>query len=94
MVVVLRVSLKMDEPCVKRTCSAIVLYYEKCLVWFSYGARERGGLVVESDSEARGRGFDTYLRRVVSLSKEAFTPRKVLVIPRKRWFRPDMTEIL
>ena len=47
-----------------------------------------------SDSGARGRGFYTYLRRVVSLSKDTFTPRKVLVIPRKRWLRPDMTEKL
>ena len=37
-------------------------------------------------------GFDTYLRRVVSLSKESFTPEKVLVLPRKRWLCPDMTE--
>ena len=65
--------------------------------------KERGGLVVESDSRARGRGFDTYLRRVcvleqrhiyVSLSKDTFTLRKVLVIPRKRWLRPDRTEKL
>ena len=35
--------------------------------------RERGGLVVESDSGGRGRGFDTYLRRIVSLSKDTFT---------------------
>ena len=27
----------------------------------------------------------------MSLSKTTFTPRKVLVIPRKRWIRPDMT---
>ena len=34
---------------------------------------------------ARGPGFDTYLRRVVFLSKDnIFTPRKVLVIFRKR----------
>ena len=38
-------------------------------------------------------GFDTYPRRVVSLSKDAFTPRKVLVISRKRWHRADMKEI-
>ena len=31
-----------------------------------------------SDPGARGRGFDTYLRRVVSLSKDTFTSRKVL----------------
>ena len=28
----------------------------------------------------------------VSLSKIHFTSQKVLVIPRKRWLRPDMTE--
>ena len=47
-----------------------------------------------SDYGARGRGFDAYLRCVVSLSKDTFTPRKVLVIPRKRWLRPNMTEKL
>ena len=40
------------------------------------------------------REFDNYLRLVVSLSKDTFTPRKVLVIPRKRWLHPDMTEKL
>ena len=53
---------------------------------------ECGSLVVEARSGARGRGFDTYFRRVVSLSKDTFTPRKGLVIPRKRWLRPDMIE--
>ena len=33
-------------------------------------------------------------RRVMSLSKDTFTPRKVLVIPGERWFRPNMTEKL
>ena len=50
--------------------------------------------MVESDSGARSRGFDAYLCRNVSLSKDTFTPRKVLVIPRKWWLRPDMTEKL
>ena len=40
----------------------------------------------------RSWGFDTYLRRVRSLSKDTFTPRKV--IPRKRWLHSDMTEKL
>ena len=39
-------------------------------------------------------GFDTYPCRVVSLSKDAFTPRKVLVISRKWWHRADMKEIV
>ena len=46
-----------------------------------------------SDSGASGREFETYLRRVVSLSKTLFSP-KVLVIPRKRLLRPNMTEKL
>ena len=39
-------------------------------------------------------GFDTYPHRVVSLSKDAFTHRKVLVISRKGWHRADMKEIV
>ena len=45
------------------------------------GARWLSGRA--SDSGARGRGFETYLRRVLSLSKTLYSP-KVLVIPRKR----------
>ena len=47
------------------------------------------------DSEARGRGFDPHSgRRLVSLSKIHLPPKKVLVIRRKWWLRPDMTEKL
>ena len=59
---------------------------------YQEGARWLSGK--DSDSRARGVGFDTYLRRVVPLSKDTFTPRKVLVIPRKQWLHPDMTEKL
>ena len=46
------------------------------------------------DSGSRGRGFEPHSdRRVVSLSK-TYLPPKVLVIPRKRWLRPNMTETL
>ena len=38
-------------------------------------------------------GSETYLRRVVSLSKTLYS-LKVLVIPRKWWFHSDMTEKL
>ena len=41
----------------------------------------------------RGWGFETHLRRVVSLSKTLFS-KKVLVISRKKWLRPDMTKTL
>ena len=48
-----------------------------------------------SDSRARGRGFDPHSGcRVVSLSKIHLPPKRVLVIPRKWWLRPDMTEKL
>ena len=48
-----------------------------------------------SDSGARGRGFDPHSGRcVVYLSKIHLPPKKVLVIPRKRWLRPDMSEKL
>ena len=49
----------------------LVLYYK-----FYGGARWLSGRV--SDSGARGQGFDTYRRRVVSLSKTLYSP-KVLV---------------
>ena len=51
----------------------------------TWGARWLSGRV--SDSGARGRGIETYRRRVVSLSKTLYSPRK-------RWLRPDMTEKL
>ena len=53
------------------------------------GARWLSGRAL--DFGGRGRGFETYLRLVVSLSKTLYSP-KVLVIPRKRWLKPDMTE--
>ena len=51
-------------------------------------------LGVESLTPKRKVGVDTYPCRVVSLSKEAFNPRKVLVISRKRWHRADMKDIV
>ena len=55
---------------------------------------ERGGSVVEPRTKKREvGGFETYLRLVVSFSKTLYSA-KVLVIPRKRWLRPDMTEKL
>ena len=48
-----------------------------------------------SDSVARGRGFDPHFgSRVVFLRKIHSPSKKVLVIPRKQWLRPDMTEKL
>ena len=47
------------------------------------------------DSGFRGQGFKPYSgRRVMSLSKTYLPPKKVLVIPRKRWLIPNMTEKL
>ena len=62
---------------------------------FFYAGRWDGLVVRASDSGARGRGFDPHSgHRVVSLSKTHLPPKKVLVIPRKRWLHPDMTEKL
>ena len=44
-----------------------------------------------SDYGVRGRGFETNLRRNVSLSKTLYSP-KVLMITRKRLLRADMLE--
>ena len=55
---------------------------------------KRGGLVVnDSDSGSRGRGFEPHSGQPFCvLEQGTFTPQKVLVIPRKRWLRPNMTE--
>ena len=47
-----------------------------------------------SDSGARGWGFDPHSGHRVAVSFHTFTSQKVLVIPRKRWLHPDMTEKL
>ena len=65
----------------------ICIYIEKLR-----GARWPSGRA--SYSGAKGRGLNTYLQRVASLSKDTFTPPKVLVIPRKQWLHSDMTEKL
>ena len=56
-------------------------------------SRGRGGLGVKSLTPEREVVVPYLPRRVVSLSKDAFTPRKVLVISRKRWHRADMKDI-
>ena len=57
-------------------------------------SRQCGGLGVQSQTRKREVGVRYLPRRVVSLSKDAFTPRKVLVISRKRRHRADMKEIV
>ena len=70
-----------------------------CHTYIQYGKKQNNfllqSLVVEFQTPDREvGGFDAYLRRVISLSKDTFTHLKVLVIPRKRWPRPDMTKIM
>ena len=36
----------------------------------------------------------SYTKRLFPFPKDTFTPQKVLVIPRKRWLRPNMTNKL
>ena len=84
---VTRVLLLFDRP-------SYMYFISHCLrqgqIWLRV-ARWLNGRAL--DSGVRGRGFETYLRCVVSLIKTLYSP-KVLVILRKRWLRPDMTEKL
>ena len=60
------------------------------------GYGERGCLVVNaSDSGYSGRGFEPHSSQTVLCpgARQIYSP-KVLVIPRKRWLRPNMTERL
>ena len=54
---------------------------------------ERGGLVVERRTPEVGvrssHGSPCFI-----IEQDTFTSQKVLVIPRKQWIRPDMTEKL
>ena len=69
-----------------------IRYQQLCYKGTRWGC---GGLVVNnSDSRSRDWVFEPHSgRRVVSLSK-TYIPPKVLVIPRERWLRPNMTEKL
>ena len=82
-IIVVKRGLSLESPCWAMST--------KGDIFMKRGARWLSGRV--SDSGARGREFETYRRHVVSLSKTLYSP-KVLVIPRKRWLRPDMTEKL
>ena len=68
------------------------------LIHFSSSLGRRGGLVVERrtlEREVGGGGVRSSLRSPCCiLEQDTFTAQKVLVIPRKRWLRPDMTEKL
>ena len=41
-----------------------------------------------------GGSSPTWVKPCYFLEQDTFTPQKVLVIPRKRWLRPNMTEKL
>ena len=70
-------------PLIIRTCDCMVLdsFSCPCITILGQSTLEWGALWLSgrvSDSGARGRGFETYRRRVVSLSKTLYSP-KVLV---------------
>ena len=56
--------------------------------------RSRGGLVVERQTPEREVGGSILRSLCCVLEQDTFTPPKVLVIPRKRWLRPDMNNCL
>ena len=47
-----------------------------------------------SDSKARGRGVRYLPPQYCVLEQDTFTPRKVVIIPRKRWVHSDMKNCL
>ena len=72
------------------------LLYLKCKSAVTFVGGERGSLVVNaSDSGSRGRGFEPHSGQTVLCpsARHIYSP-KVLVIPRKRWLCPNMTEKL
>ena len=79
------------------TCSTLVIpnllvvAYRQIL---SFPAPERGGLVVNASDPEVGGSSPTRVKPCCVLEQDTFTPQKVLVIPRKRWLRPNMTEKL
>ena len=69
------------------TVKALREYFKNCL-----GC---GGLVVERQTPEREVGVRSSLRLLCCiLEQDTFTSQKVLVIPRKWWLCPDMTEKL
>ena len=61
--------------------SGQIVCYTEVVVFLRFSLKVRGARWLSgrvSDSGARGRGFETYRRRVVSLSKTLYSP-KVLV---------------
>ena len=76
-------TLKTGDVC---TCVHMLTKVHLCLNSETLKTGERADSVVRSK-----RSGLTYLRLVVSLSKTLHSP-KVLVIPRKRWRRPDLTD--
>ena len=70
-------SCRSFSPLVHTITITLYMYFIRMVFTFlNRGARWLSGRV--SDSGARGRGFETYRRRVVSLSKTRYSP-KVLV---------------
>ena len=75
----------------KKTYGGSNTYYTKQTnsFYLPNDLRERGGLVGEPRTPEREVGSSITTSAV--LSKDTFTHRKVLVIPRKRWLRPAVT---
>ena len=88
---------QLSEPLLADNNQCFKMFVGSCLLIFvTFAPRERGGLVVNaSDSGSRGRGFGPHSGQTVLCpwARHIYSP-KVLVIPRKRWLRPNMTEKL
>ena len=80
------IGVSIDFKFLKQRGCLILPWFQVSVYRTTGGARLLDGRAL--DSGARGRGFETYLRRGVSLSKTLYSP-KVLVIPRKQAVAPS-----
>ena len=92
--------LKIDNPVSKSKISILskFMFSEIKICSFQISLFEchiSNSLVVERRTPEREVGGSILTQVVVLLlEQDTFTSQKVLVIPRKRWLRPDMTEKL
>ena len=76
-----------------RALTKISFNYQEISVRLNFARKAPWPSGRASDSGARGRGVRSSLRSPCCvLEQDTFTSQKVLVIPRKRWLCPDMTE--
>ena len=79
----------------KEHCALVSIYAIQFEILTVHKIGERTGLVVRASDSGSGTRVRSSAGSVYCfLEQETFTPQKVLVIPRNRWLRLNMTEKL